>query len=114
MSKTPLSAEKQAEKMLRLRTIVIFGIPRDMKLETLSHKLEGIINKANCKQRGKRWVAKKGAERNELKWPCSPPFAVSTNASFGIAVKESQVKPVAQVVVAEKNLSQVKEVCVAA
>ena len=33
-----MSEEKKQEKMLRLRTIVIFGVQRGMKLETLSRK----------------------------------------------------------------------------
>lgn len=36
--KSGMSEEKKQEKMLRLRTIVIFGIQRGMKLETLSRK----------------------------------------------------------------------------
>ena len=34
--KSGMSEEKKQEKMLRLRTIVIFGVQRGMKLETLS------------------------------------------------------------------------------
>lgn len=36
--KSGMSEEKKQEKMLRLRTIVIFGVQRGMKLETLSRK----------------------------------------------------------------------------
>ena len=37
-AKSGMSEEKKQEKMLRLRTIVIFGVQRGMKLETLSRK----------------------------------------------------------------------------
>lgn len=37
-AKHELSEKKQEEKQARLHTIVIFGIQRGMKLETLSHK----------------------------------------------------------------------------
>ena len=36
--KAGLSEEKKEEKQTRLHTIVIFGVQRGMKLETLSHK----------------------------------------------------------------------------
>ena len=75
-------------------------------------RLDPIINKANKKQKGHRWVLKKGAEENTLEWPCVAPFSpVSENASYGIAVaSEKENKPVAHVIVAESNLDQVKDV----
>ena len=41
--KPELSEKKQEEKQARLHTIVIFGIQRGMKLETLSHKYYSLL-----------------------------------------------------------------------
>ena len=75
----------------------------------LIHRLDPIINKANKKQRGKHLSLKKGAEENVLQWPCPAPFS-SENTSYGIAVDDRKDKPVAHVIIPEKNLGQIKQV----
>lgn len=72
-------------------------------------RLDPIINKANKKQRGKHLVLKKGAEENELQWPCPAPFS-DDSSSYGISVDDHKDKPVARVIVPEKNIGQIKQV----
>ena len=116
----PLSEEKKEEKELRLHTIVIFGIPRHMKIDTLKNKLDPIINKqsklesqSNAKSKSKSKSKAKSksksdpASENRLEWPCPAPFT-SDNLSFGVDTNENH--PVAHVIVAEPNMSSIKEV----
>ena len=107
----PLSDAKKDEKEIRLHTIIIFGIPRHMNIKTLHHKLDPIINKHNLetslKSKSKSKSKPDPDSENRLEWPCPAPFT-SDNLSYGVDTPENH--PVAHVIVAEKNLSSIKEV----
>ena len=113
----PLTEAKKEEKEVRLHTIVVFGIPRHMNIDTLRHKLDPIINKnkleskskskSKSKSRSKSKSTSDSESENRLEWPCPAPFT-SDNLSYGYETLENH--PVAHVIVAEQNMPSIKEV----
>ena len=113
----PLTEAKREEKEVRLHTIVVFGIPRHMNIDTLRHKLDPIINKnkldskskSKPKSRSKSKSKSDSESENRLEWPCPAPFTTD-NLSYGYETVENH--PVAHVIVAEANMPSIKEVLI--
>lgn len=66
-------------------------------------RLNPIMNKANMIQKQKKWIVSRKVPQNKLEWPLAAPFTFPTDP-------KDLKKPVAHIVVDEKNLDQVKDI----
>ena len=89
----PLSESKKEEKEVRLRTIIIFGLNRQMSLSSVQRKFRQFISPPN--------------DANLISWPCVAPFSSDT-LSYGDMSSSSH--PVAHLTISPERLSSVKEV----
>lgn len=89
----PLSESKKEEKEVRLRTIIIFGLNRQMSLSSVQRKFRQFISPPN--------------DANLISWPCVAPFSSDT-LSYGDMSSSSH--PVAHLTISPDRLSSIKEV----